>query len=381
MPLLPIEDLVEEQSEDQVKSTMLSTLATLGLTTTSWVVGGVVRTIVALVAAVAAPYTTVAATVNRGGFRNYATGEFLTHLALSMYNVERIEATAADGELEYTNAAAVPYGPFAAGEFRVAHATTGKTYTNSAALTILASTTAVFDIVADEVGTDSNAAATTISVLENALIGVTVTNDDPLVGTDRETDAALRTRCTAKLGALSPNGPRDAYNYVATTPDLVGGAIVNRVLVTDGANGTVAVRLAGPDGAVTGGDVTLVDTGIQALAVPICITATVLSATELVIPVSYTAWIYADENLTEAEAEALVEEQLTNYFAVIPIGGYRKPSMTGEVYVNAIEGEIRKAANFFEVALTLPAATTAVATTEVPVLGAITHNIVIVAVP
>ncbi len=381
MPLLPIEDLVEEQSVDQVKSTMLSTLATLGLTTTSWVAGGMVRTIIALVAEIASPFTTVAANVNKGGLRNYATGEFLTHLALSMYNVERVESTPGEGVLSYTNAAAVPYGPFAAGEFRIAHVSTGKTYTNSASLTILAATTADFDIVADEVGTDSNAAAATITVLENALIGVTVTNADPVVGVDRETDAALRTRCTAKLGSLSPNGPRDAYNYVATTPELVGGAIVNRTLVTDGANGTVDMRLAGPNGEIDPADVTLVDDGIQSLVVPICITATVASADALVIPVSYTAWIYADENLTEPEAEALVEEQLTNYFATIPIGGYRKPSTTGQVFVNAIEGEIRKAANFFEVSVSTPAATTAVLTTEVPVLGAITHDVIIVAVP
>jgi phage-related baseplate assembly protein len=118
---------------------------------------------------------------------------------------------------------------------------------------------------------------------------VTVTNAAAFVGTDEETDVDLKVRCVAKLGSLSPNGARDAYNFIARSATRADGSPIGitRVRTIPDGIGGVDVYLATPSGGVTGtsGD-PLTDLGAVAAAIwettePLAVEATVASATKI----------------------------------------------------------------------------------------------------
>jgi phage-related baseplate assembly protein len=310
---------------------------------------------------------------NRGGFLDTATSNFLTLLARFVYGVDRNQAQAADGEITLTNTTATPH-PIAVGELTVAHATSGKTYRNTEAGTLAALGTITLDILADEVGAASDASPNTITVLVSTLLGVTCTNAASVLGADEENDSDLAERCRDKLAALSPNGAAAAYEYLAKSTSV----LVNRVAVAaNSSTGDVVVTLASPSGIVQPADVAIVNAAIQTQVVPLCITATVQSATALTIPVTCTVWVYTDANLTNAQVQALVSLQLSRYFASLKIGGDIVPPAGGKVFVDAIRGEIRQASSaIFHATIAAPSSDVSIATTQVAVLGAVTTSVI-----
>lgn len=147
---------------------LLANAQTLQLNTTAWQSGGMVRTILAIVATSLAQQDVVASIMAQGGFLDWAaTGSvsyiaadgttvtqavspdpsvagqnptgaatWLDVLADSVYNVQREGAQYATNTLAIANSTGNTYGPFAAGTYHVANAITGAGYTNSASLTI-----------------------------------------------------------------------------------------------------------------------------------------------------------------------------------------------------------------------------------------------------
>lgn len=150
---------------------MLTIANTLGLSTTSWQSGGMVRTLLALAATGLAQGDDVVSQMAQGGFLVYASGVTtdpsvtpganpgpLDFVAWSEYGLLRSPATFATGTLNVTNANASPYS-YAAGQFHVSDPTTGVTYHNVDAITIAASTTTAITIAADIAGASGTAAA------------------------------------------------------------------------------------------------------------------------------------------------------------------------------------------------------------------------------
>ncbi len=260
--------------------------------------------------------------------------------------------------------------------------------------------------VADVIGTVSNAAPGQINSLVSAAPGVFVTNLLPASGNPYESNVALAARCRAKLGALSLNGPKGAYDYFARTSSTILAAQIPPKTLTSAItresdvsiSGNVAVVVAnanGPVGGVTNlaitgatnaspivltvgstsgittgmtgivsgvqgnaaangyfsltfvdgthvsldgttgsgaytsggnleaGDLGLVDSVIQAYAVPNGVTATTQSATALNVTITATVYVpiafvadYGSITTTNKGAVAV-----TNYVASIPIGG------------------------------------------------------------
>ena len=369
--MLSLTDLFTPQTKDEVETSMLAVAASLGLPTTSWQAGGVGRTIIAVVAQTVANFTQVIAVITAGGYLDYATDGWLTLLAYHSFGVERRAAAAGTTPETLTNATGGDLGPYAAGDLRFANGATGKTYTNLAAVTVPASGSVDVVVQADEVGTDSNAAPGEISVLLTSVIGLTCTNAASLVGTDEETDAALRVRARAKLGALSPNGARAAYEYVA----LSAGATVNRVKVTtDTATGTVYTTVAQPAGALTIGELATVDDAIQSTCVPCAVTAVTQNVSEVVVPVTSTVSIYAASGLTAAQLQAKVAEALTSYLPEVPIGG----DDGGKIYrAKLIETIAGVSPYIYNVVLAAPASDATVAGTQVATLGTVTTTVVV----
>jgi hypothetical protein len=368
---LSIESLISALTVEQVRDSMYGILTSLGFPVTSWRPGAKARTIISLVANIFAPFTALAVIIAKSGFLDFATGDALTLLAKQFYNVDRVVANFAMGQVTLDNGGLGVYGPFEPFEVTFQNSTTGKTYQNTESFSLGASETGkVVAIQAVEIGADSAAAATEVDTIVTTMVGVTCSNASTVVGLDTELDPDLRSRCRAKLSALSPNGARDAYDYVARTPELVGGAVVTRTGGdADSNSGDVTLYIAGPAGAVGSEVVDLVQAGIDKWCVPICTDAEVRSAENVTINVTCTVYVYADLSVSTQSIQDRVEQGLTEYFKTIPIGGH-----VSTVWNNALIGAIAKLIpEAFRVSVST--SDTALDLDQVAVLGPVTTNV------
>lgn len=357
---------------DQVLQSILQIAEEIGFPITAWQAEGVAREILAIVAQLGATFSDVAVTLASLGLLDYAEGQGLTLVAFELYDVERIEATSGTTTVTLTNTSNV-LTPVAPGDLTFENVVSGYTYTNTTGGNLNAHDTLDITVEAVQPGTASNAAAHQILGMVTPIPGVSCDNADPLVGTDEESDDALRERCRESLARMSPNGPRDAYNYIAKTTFRPDGssAGVTRTAVTDG-NATIIVYLASSSGPVAPSDVALVNTNIQSNCVPTGFTATVVGATTVDVPVTATVYLSQGSTLDSGQATQLVQAQLLTYFAQIPIGGYDR-GLGGKVFREAITGQIFQASNqFIEVTLTAPAADVSLAANQVAVLTNVT---------
>ncbi len=363
-------DLLSVATREDVEDSILQICSDLRLKTTNWRPGGKVRSIIAAVAQKIADLTLIASQITGSGFLDFATENRLTVLSKEVFNVDREVAEAGQTDLTVTNASGSGIGPFAPGDFHALNSTTGKTYSNLETFSVSNGSSFDTPVQADEVGSGSSAGPGEIDDLVTPVIGVSVTNVVALVGTDDEEDSALADRDRLAFDALSPDGPADAYRFVALTTE---GSDVTRVQVSDPTTqGAITVYLASASG--PSATVATVNTAIQENVVPTGgPTATVIAATPVTIDVTSTVTILATANLTGPETQSAVLAALTSYFAEIPIGGY-----AGFVYTSDISGIIRGAnAKIVKVVLTSPASDAALADGEVAVLGTTTTTVVI----
>lgn len=256
---------------------MLTLAATLGLSTTSWQSGGMIRTLLSLAAVGLNQGDVAVSNMAQGGFLVYASAVTtdpsvtpgadpgpLDFVAWSEFGLLRDPAIFATGSYVLTNANASQY-TYAAGQFHVSNPTTGATYHNVDAITIAASTTTTITIAADVAGSGGTSGAGTITNLTTSIPGVTGTNPGQLVGSPAQSNAALVQACQAKQAARSPDGPSGAYVFfalqaaslLASEKLLNGDAIVvpavtrSKVYTTPG-SGAVSCVVASADGAIAG---------------------------------------------------------------------------------------------------------------------------------
>ena len=392
MPL-PFDQVITATTSDEIKQEILDICATAGLPTTSWQSGAVIRTIIAVLSQVIATKSEVEIEIAKGGFGDLASSDWATLFAQAIYDVVRVLAEPATGTITATNTSLTNYTKNP-GELIVAQsaggAHPGVTYRNQTTITIPASgSLADIEVASDITGTQADAAAGTVTVLVSSLTGVSVTNPDPILGADDETTTALITRTRAKLASLSPLGPKDAYNYVVTTPfssfppisgqsiDDASSPITRSKTVSDPTTGFLTVYIANAEGAPSGGDVTLAQDAVDKWAEPLCDTATVVAAADLSIDVTYT--VNLTSSLTEAQVKSLISLALSVYFAMLPIGGVVIPAFdpdNGYVFKEALQNIIHNAVTGIKLtSLSLPTVDQLVAVDEVPVLGSITGTV------
>lgn len=371
--------LLVRETKAAIYAAALQVATDLGLETESWRAGDPTRSTYHILSNVLESFETIIALFIASGFLDYATGSWLTLLAAQLFNVTRTEASFATvTDYLLTNAGGGEY-PLDVGDLTVKNSVSGATYHNTTGGTLTGGGTLEVDLVADVAGSDGSSAPGEIDELVTTLLGVTGTNPTACVGVDEESDAELRVRCRNKVASLSPDGPADAYAYVALTPELTGTSGPTRVRVfSESDTGLVQVYLADDDGAVTGGDVDAVVAALLEWATPLAITVEVYSAVAVPVPVTYTARIYRSVNLTEAEVEEAIEGALSELFATRPIGGdIPEGDTTGKVYVSNIIGAIRDVFpdDIFSVTVAAPSADVALDNDEVAVLGTVTATI------
>lgn len=402
---LPVDELTRELTPDEVKASLYRIQEALGLSTTSWVAGSVVRVINTAVSYLGAGFSRLVVTLNQSAFLDTAREGWLSRRVVDTYGEEvaRLEAIYARGELTIDNAGGGIY-EFEPGELIVQNGITEATYANVATVNVGAlqtGVTAIFE--ATELGAASSAAATHINTVVTAAPGLSVSNVAAFLGRDAETDSAYLVRARESSGRLSPNGPSDAYRFVAKSStrngkialfDPTGEVIdVNRVWVSTGVN-PVIVRVASSQGAVAGDkdtpgtDVAHIQTSLDTYVTPNAVESEAYSAAAQAVPVTATIYVRKEIGESAASIQAAIETKLTAFFATSPIGGWVLPGdPDGYVFKNMILGvieslEIDGIANaesyVIKADVAAPAADVGVAETDVPIAGVFTITVVLV---
>jgi uncharacterized phage protein gp47/JayE len=379
---MTLDELTTPATVDEVKASIYAAIAALGVDTTVWKPGAPTRTMIAALAIVLAALSTLQSLIARMGFLALAEGEWLTQKAFFDFDVERDEGSFATGEVELDNAGGGVHSGDP-GDLIFVNTNSGKTYRNTEAFSIAAfETDVVVPIQAIEIGSASNAAPNEIDDFETPLLGVTVTNPASVIGRDEESDPELQARCSAKTGTLSPNGPRDAYTFVALSAVRLDGTSVGvtRVRSIADGDGNVTVYVASASGAITGTsgdpetDLGAVHDAIQTQAVPLAVTETTVAATNKLILITYEIWLRDTLGQTEALVEEAIEDALDDFVSTYPIGGFVIPPASGKVYLSAIETVIGSVfpEHTVKLEVTIPAGDTDLLINEVPVPSTIT---------
>ncbi len=378
--------LFVQQTKAEIYTFALGIATAIGLPVTTWTAGDPARSLFHIESEMLASLEASVIGYAQSGFLDYATGDWLTILAYQVYGVTVPSATYATTDVELTNPGGGYYPDIAAGDLTFKNTSTGKTYTNTTGGTLASGpgTTLTVTVVADEAGSDSSAGIGEIDDMVTPLGSVTCTNDAAAVGVDEQDEETTRQQCRDRLGRLSPNGPREAYNDVARDSTLTGTTGITRVRsYGDSDTGEVTVYLAGPAGAISETDRALVETAILQWATPLCITPSVLSCTAVPVAVTYSMKLYKSANKTAAEAAEDIEAALEQLFASRPIGGdIVAPATTGKLYRSLIQSTIQTVfPQAFDVSVSAPSGDTSLTNGQVASLGTVTPTITLITNP
>ncbi len=344
--MITVDSLLAPVTTDQIELRWLDQLQALGLPAKSWRKGGSLRTILRVLAGSYAGFTQSISGFIYAGFIETASGGWLTLLAYYVYGVSRIVATFATGSMQLTNAGG---GVFVvpASTYQIAHAITGKVYTNQAAFTLNPASTITIPIQAVELGTLSNALPGTITAPITILPGVTATNPVAVSGSDDEKDADLRQRSKDRLAIIGGKGPRGAYRFAAQSAVRGDGSPVNvnRISVSpQSSTGIVTIYVASVAGAPTTSDLPFITASIETLARPDTDTVVLNAATPIPLTRALTVWARRTDGVDATTLASLVQSALLDYVTTYPIGGLPKPPGTqGYLYATAIEGVAKSA--------------------------------------
>lgn len=371
----------------EIKTAIYDTIASEGVATTGWKPGAVVRTVIAGVSIVLAAMSSLIALIARSGFLELSEGDWLTVVAEKIYGTTRSEGTFASGTITADNSTGSVYN-IDPGDLILLNSTTGATYRNTASVTIGSMATGVeIDVVAEQLGSDGTAQVGDIDALVTPLLGVTVTNADAIVGTDEQSDTSLKASAQERTGALSPDGPSDAYRYFARNAVRAadGASVgVTRIKHTADGDGGMDVLVATASGSVPGTegdpatDLGAVYANVEANAAPLGITLTVTSATALSVAVTAAVWVRETYSQTDTQITIAVTAALTLLMSEMPIGGDVISPAVGKVYRAAIQACIADTigyANLVNMTITLPAADVEPDADEAPVIGAVALTI------
>jgi len=409
MALLTISDLVTITTFDDVLTLQLTIASELGLATTAWQPLSPEITLLGVNATLVATYSVTVNQIAQGGFASLAatipgTNPLFTDSAgfetrwmdlnsQDDYNVTRIPATFAAGNITLQNSSASPQ-TITIGAFHVQHPVTGATYSNTTSPTIAGSTTTVVAFQADAqfAGSKGTLAAGIVPIILTPLPGVTALAPIvSLIGTDAETNAALLLRDQSKLGSLSPNGAAQAYNFVATSIPTAANqatapvpfnhyvvtAPITRVATTETA-GTVNVYLANSAGSPSAPDIAQVNAAIQAICVPLSVTATVQAVSTVALNLVFTVYVPASLGLSQTAVLANINTAIASYCSTVPIGGVTGALPNIVPYDELVTVIMSANPGTNDLVLTNPSGDLSIGPTTVPVPGTPTGTVVFV---
>ena len=214
-------------------------------------------------------------------------------------------------------------------------------------------------IIADVVGTASDAGIGEITTLTTTTLGVTVANAAPVLGSNGEGRAHYVARCRQAAAVTSPAGAADSYRYLSTTlpggdPLLnsVGAAvkIVETYVTVSSATGKVDCYYRSNTGAPLTIDVTAANANIIKYGLPLSVTfgpslspVGGIAAVATPISITYTAKIKDVPGLDLAEVYLDVKAALSDYLLSVTMGGFDTIAGAGKIYTVDLAGEIKAA--------------------------------------
>jgi len=384
-------DSIIAATVDQVKATFAGFAEIGGLFLDAWQSGDPAEQFYQAVAETVQQYTSLGAQAVRGFMLDLATDPgdpdpynpanealepadgFLSSLGLNNFFTRRRSKSYASTVATFVNTSTTPY-TFAPGDVTVArfgfpdttyhNDVDASIYTEAGGkFTLAAGATAHLDIIADSPGAGFSSGPGEISVMVTGLIGVTVTNDNPATGQDRETAVDYRARCRTQAASVSPNGPQDSYRRLSNTNldgspllqsataggDGITPVAITRVYVSQSsATGVVNVYFADVDGAASAIDVDTANENIAlfVIAVPDCTTYTGLAAINHTITVTWAVKYKAKYNgvpVAGADVTAAIQAALVARFRGYDIGGYDQVAGAGTIYGNDVSSTVERA--------------------------------------
>lgn len=368
-------NLFTAETADKILARGLAVAQAIGLVVTSWRNGDPTKSLYYYLAEALAAKETKAADFAKSGFMSTAEGDWATLHAKDVYGVTRGEATFATPTVTLRNDGGGVYPDLGDGGLTVQSTATGKTYRSTGLG--YDPTTEIddpefgpgdllkFDLIADEAGAASSVGENEIDAFvtpsELATFDVVIVSSTASAARDQQSVEELRDQCGDTLGALSPNGPPDAYEYVCKNAELTGTTEINRA-TAEGDSDTleVTIYVAGADGSVDPSSVAAAQAAVLRWATPLCVRPTVLSAVNVSVNIS--AQIVG-ENIPSTFLAA-INGRLGALFLGLPIGG--------TVYRSRLISEIHAAVpQAASVNLITPTIDTVLSAGLVPVVGTV----------
>lgn len=370
MSLYSVASLIVVRTADTIFAKGIEIATSLGVDTTTWRTGDPTRSTYKFQAEALAQYDAIVATFIRSRFLSLASGDWLKQSAVEEYGVTPGEATFATSQVTIKNNGGATY-PIGARDLSFKSSLSGKTYHNvSAEPTLSPGVQLTIDVEADEAGSDSSAGLNEIDQLVTTKLGVDILGSTVAVGIDAQSEDSIKAECTASLGALSPDGPADAYEFVALKTELTGVQDVTRAVSTqDSGTLTTKVYLAGPSGPVAGASVTAVQAALETWATPLCVTPTAINSVADVVPVSVTVSGVNLPGTTSAQISAALALLFAG-LSIGDVGGYDIDPTTITTCVRNAVPEINA------IPVYTPSTAVHVAEGHVPVLGTVSVTIV-----
>ena len=310
-----------------------SMLASIGQKTglTNFNVGSVVRTLAEVYSEVAAELYAYAAEMLKEGFLDTASGFWLDRKAKE-YGITRKPAVKTQGTVMYSRAIPrdnnipIPVGSIVT----TPKDQTGKEYryfTTLPAILIGGHTSVSVPVIAENGGSAYNVGPGSITRMKTFIAGVdSVTNPEnwmTVVGSDEETDTALRQRCFLAWEELSQGGTARAYISWALSVPGVKSAFVDDTLPRG--EGTVDVYIMGQSGIP---DIALIVAVQMVVDLNRPITADALVRSPEVVGINISLLVTPRSGYDPIPMEAEIRRRLSVYFGdiedltlpIIPLG-------------------------------------------------------------
>ncbi len=356
--------LFTAETADKILNAGLAVAQALGLPVSTWRSGDPTKSLYHYQSQVTAAREAKSVELAKSGFLSTAEGDWATLHAIEVYGVPRGEATYATPTATLRNPAGGVFD-IGVGDLTLKCTATGKTFHSTNAPGILGpGATLTFELIADEAGAASSVGENEIDAFvtpaELGTFGVVILSSTSAAAQDQQSVPELRDQCGDTLGALSPNGPPDAYEYVCKNSELTGNTEINRATAgQDDDEGNVPIYVASASGAVTAPSVAAAQAAVLRWATPLGMNPTVISAAEVSVPIT--------AQVSGSDIPASYLEQINGalgaLFLSLPIGG--------TVYRSRLIATIHAAVSqIATVNLITPSLDTVLTASQVPVQGA-----------
>lgn len=205
-----VDDLLTEQTADQIKQQLLASLQSQGFPTTDWTDTDPDRQLVEMEALSLFDLgSSLIPIIVKGGFLDEATGDWLTLLAHEVFQVDRFGATQTTGTVTLScNAASGPY-TINARQLRIL-AASGNIYVNTSGGALASGGTLVVNVESEfandtAAGLNYNDGANTLNKLATPLPGVTVNNPPPTFSSVVEEGSGTGTIALSATDGIAAN--------------------------------------------------------------------------------------------------------------------------------------------------------------------------------